>query len=464
MSTITLSQFTSTTTQASAVLASAWSQAAANYSQWVTETQQGIQSTAQQKFDKLATELGQKTELAARNADTWQQAARDAGNTGIADLMQKYSDKFSSQARDLLNQQVDAKVRLDAVAQQTKTAINQASDLFKGNLGTAIGPAFDAYQMADGVVEWYQTGKSDKFGGAAMGVLLSAGGGLFLGFLAGFAFVGMPVVIAAGIGALIGAASGERVYEAFRDAVSPLVESFFAQARNWRPPYDPLVLDLDGDGIETVGITPGAPLLFDHDGDGVKNATGWIKPDDGLLVLDLNGNGSIDSGRELFGDNTLLPSGSTALQGYQALAQHDSNLDGKISHLDALFNQLRLWQDNNQDGISQSTELKTLSQAGIQSISVQASATSAPAINLGNGNAMPWKSTYTKTDGTNGVSGGVELSGSLLLADMRALRACQRECMNKRTRIPAPMRHMRLRRHAKDLCHSAHDLQQLLNR
>jgi Ca2+-binding RTX toxin-like protein len=197
--------------------------------------------------------------------------------------------------------------------------------------------------------------------------------------------------------------------------IDPIANTDYTTARNWRPPHDPLVLDLDGDGIETVGITAGAPILFDHDGDGIKNATGWIKADDGLLVLDLNGNGSIDSGRELFGDNTLLPSGSTALQGYQALAQHDSNLDGRISSLDTLFNQLRIWQDANQDGISQSSELKTLAQAGIQSISVQAQQTPGD-INLGNGNTMPFKSTYTKTDGSSGLSGGVELTGSLLLA------------------------------------------------
>jgi hypothetical protein len=203
--------------------------------------------------------------------------------------------------------------------------------------------------------------------------------------------------------------------------IADLANTLYTTARNWRPPHDPLVLDLDGDGIETVGITAGAPVLFDHDGDGIKNATGWIKADDGLLVLDLNGNGTIDSGRELFGDNTLLPSGSTALQGYQALAQHDSNLDGRISSLDTLLNQLRIWQDANQDGISQSTELKTLSQAGIQSISVPPQQSTNP--NLGNGNSMPIQGSYTKTDGSSGLSGGVELTG-----------ACARKRMSKGTR------------------------------
>ncbi len=89
------------------------------------------------------------------------------------------------------------------------------------------------------------------------------------------------------------------------NAISPSTNRKYLEARNWTPPRDPLVLDLDGDGIEAIGIDPTRPILFDHDGDGTRNATGWIKGDDGIVVLDRNGNGLIDSGRELFGDQTL---------------------------------------------------------------------------------------------------------------------------------------------------------------
>ncbi|WP_439590585.1 calcium-binding protein, partial [Hydrogenophaga sp.] len=187
----------------------------------------------------------------------------------------------------------------------------------------------------------------------------------------------------------------------------------FNAAVNWTPPRDPLVLDMDGDGVEAVGINASKLVYFDHNADGIKTATGWIKADDGLLVLDINGNGLIDSGRELFGDNTLLPSGETAAHGYEALAQHDSNADGKIDAADPIYAQLRIWQDTNQDGISQAEELKTLQEAGIASISVQGTATQ---INLGNGNSQPWSGSFTRIDGTTGDSGSPELSGSLLLA------------------------------------------------
>ena len=188
---------------------------------------------------------------------------------------------------------------------------------------------------------------------------------------------------------------------------------YFADASNWRPPRDPLILDLDGDGIEATAIDPSSPILFDHDADGIKAATGWIKADDGILVFDVNGNGTIDSGRELFGDNTLLPDGSNAANGFQAIAQHDADNNGKIDTADAIYSQLRVWQDANQDGISQTGELKTLAELGMASVNVTGQASN---VTLGNGNSQPWTGTFTRTNGTTGESGTPELSGSLLLA------------------------------------------------
>ena len=62
----------------------------------------------------------------------------------------------------------------------------------------------------------------------------------------------------------------------------------------------------------------------------MKTGTGWIKPDDGWLVLDRNGNGTIDSGRELFGVDTLKSNGQLAADGFDALCDVDVNKDGKI--------------------------------------------------------------------------------------------------------------------------------------
>ncbi|MCS4511048.1 calcium-binding protein [Xylophilus ampelinus] len=196
------------------------------------------------------------------------------------------------------------------------------------------------------------------------------------------------------------------------------VNDLFNAARGWTPPRDPLVLDLDGDGIEAVGIDPAHPILFDHDGDGTRNATGWIGPDDGFVVLDRNGNGAIDSGRELFGDQTLKPDtgdgqAHTYANGYEALAAQDANGDGAIDANDAVYAQLRIWKDTNQDGISQAGELHTLADMGVASINVAGQAST---VDLGHGNTQPWTGSFTRTDGSRGTSGVAEVSGSLLLA------------------------------------------------
>ncbi|MCE4556546.1 calcium-binding protein [Roseateles cellulosilyticus] len=136
---------------------------------------------------------------------------------------------------------------------------------------------------------------------------------------------------------------------------------------NWRRRMDPLILDLDGDGVETVSL--GAGVAFDHAGDGARERTGWVGADDGLLALDLNGDGRVNSGRELFGNYTWLDAqGSLASDGFQALARYDENGDGKVDMQDAIFGRLLLWQDKNLDGLSSADELSTLAERGVKSI------------------------------------------------------------------------------------------------
>ncbi len=147
----------------------------------------------------------------------------------------------------------------------------------------------------------------------------------------------------------------------YLDPVFDLVTGRYGNAQTWVQRRDPLTLDLDGDGLETVGINAANPILFDHDGDGVKNATGWIQPDDGFLVLDRNGDGLINDGTELFGDSTPVfdADGNVvrkAVDGFDALAQEDTNGDGLVNNQDANWASLRVWQDANSDGISQANE------------------------------------------------------------------------------------------------------------
>ena len=190
-----------------------------------------------------------------------------------------------------------------------------------------------------------------------------------------------------------------------------------------RPPRrDPLTLDLDNDGIETIAASSANPILFDHDGDGIKTGTGWISPDDGFLALDRNGNGAIDNGTELFGDATSLTttfaSGSSytykAADGFTALKAEDTNHDGKVDSADANWNQLRVWRDLNQDGISQTNELFTLDALGIAGINVAKTANSQT---LANGNQIADLGTFIRSDGSQGTLGEVDQMADVNLFD-----------------------------------------------
>ncbi|MDX5630487.1 MULTISPECIES: calcium-binding protein [unclassified Brenneria] len=128
----------------------------------------------------------------------------------------------------------------------------------------------------------------------------------------------------------------------------------------------PIVIDLDGDGIET--LKTGA-AYFDLDGDALSELTGWVSPDDGLLALDRNGDGRIGNGGELFGNHTLLSNGKTADNGFLALAEYDDNGDKTIDAQDAAYANLKIWRDLNGNGNSDEGELQSLADAGVSAIS-----------------------------------------------------------------------------------------------
>ncbi|MDA7088635.1 calcium-binding protein, partial [Pseudomonas sp. SA3-5] len=195
------------------------------------------------------------------------------------------------------------------------------------------------------------------------------------------------------------------------DRINNRVNSDFKTALNFVQRRDPLALDLDGDGIETVSANSG--ITFDFDGDGLKTGTGWVKGDDGLLVLDRNGNGSIDTGAELFGVDTVKANGQLATDGFDALRDLDGNADGVFDAQDAQFANVRVWQDLNQDGVAQAGELKSLAEHNITAINLGSTQTSQNS----NGNLISAVGSFVRDDGTEGeVNANQSLAANLDLA------------------------------------------------
>ncbi|MBZ7984685.1 calcium-binding protein [Campylobacter sp. RM12647] len=177
--------------------------------------------------------------------------------------------------------------------------------------------------------------------------------------------------------------------------------------------YDPLVLDLNNNGtIDTITLN-NSKAFFDHNNDNIAYKSSWISKDDGLLVLDKNNNNLIDNGNELFGNFTEIPSSdfkaldtnnnqtlnptqtTLALNGFEALKLLDSNKDGVIDINDKEFNNLKVWQDLNEDGITQINELKSLKDLNITSINLNYKDTNQK---LDNDNTITQTATFIKDD------------------------------------------------------------------
>ncbi len=168
---------------------------------------------------------------------------------------------------------------------------------------------------------------------------------------------------------------------------------------------DPLVLDLDGDGVELTSLDH-SKARFDTDNDLYAEATGFVGKDDGILVRDINGDGKINSAAEMFGGGGVT--------GFGALSVLDGNADGVIDasdngladfdgdgDIDAndRFDSLMVWQDRNENHATDLGELKSVSEWGIASIAIPGQGQGASSQVVA-GNTIDRVSSYTLSDGT----------------------------------------------------------------
>ena len=161
---------------------------------------------------------------------------------------------------------------------------------------------------------------------------------------------------------------------------------------------DPIVLDLDGDGIELTSHRNGA--RFDILGNGQNVNTAFVTGGDAFLAVDRNGNGIIDSGRELFGDQ------NGAANGFEELRKFDSNGDGRINSLDKDFDSLLLFRDNG-NGKTEEGELAGLRDAGIEEIMLGYRNVNQAAAG---GNRLAQIASFTFTDGRRGQAADAVLN------------------------------------------------------
>jgi hypothetical protein len=328
-----------------------------------------------------------------------------------------------------------------------KSAITRVADGATGYLATIDGGLFTPNAVAtaerfapflrsalglktigDGIAEYYRTGdlqsailtSISSAVGDISGGLLVARTALLATAIFGTGPIGIGAAIATGIifgigWDEIGAPFADYMLNAFRSGMTNLFASgefpsfsqmlstgfddlsIWLQNKITSPLIalfrDPLIIDLDGDGITltalgVAGQEGASGVFFDYDGDGFGERTGWVSPNDGILVHDRNHNGSVDGASEIFG--------SPDQDGYAVLETLDSNGDGVIDAADRAFADLRIWRDLNGNGVADAGELQTLGEAGLASLNL----TRTDVSGTNNGHTRGFSGVVTRTDGT----------------------------------------------------------------
>ena len=148
------------------------------------------------------------------------------------------------------------------------------------------------------------------------------------------------------------------------------------------------------------GVAGGGGQAFDINGDGQTDRTSFVSGGDAFLALDLNGNGFIDNGTELFGDQR------GARNGMEELARYDENRDGRITKEDSAFSRLLAFYGAERRGTGSVQVFKPIAELGIKSLKLDARATD---IQRADGNVISALSEVEMQDGSTRAMADADL-------------------------------------------------------
>ncbi|MHB0985580.1 MAG: Ig-like domain-containing protein [Sulfuricella sp.] len=153
----------------------------------------------------------------------------------------------------------------------------------------------------------------------------------------------------------------------------------------------PISIDLGNDGFAFTNVDD-SNIFFDINGDGFKHRTAWPSAGNGLLAYDADGNGKIEHAGEI----SFAGYKNGAQTDLEGLKEFDTNGDGVFSAADDKWSKFGVWQDANQNGITDPGEFRTLADMGVASIAL----TSDGQFSIINGQTVHGVGTVTKTDGS----------------------------------------------------------------
>ena len=168
------------------------------------------------------------------------------------------------------------------------------------------------------------------------------------------------------------------------------IEKNMLSIRAGEAPVDPLVINFDGNAADLTSLK----FEFDLDADGISEEIPIPTSGRGFLAIDLNNDGMINNGSELFGPTTG--------NGFDELASHDADDNGWIDGNDEIFHRLRIMTVDSQGAQS----LSTLDDRGIGAIYLGRVSTLFD-IRMGSTNELLGRvrstGVYLKEDGTAGT-------------------------------------------------------------